>query len=92
MEEVESEAKLFSSEWFGIDYYELYKVIETETGQAILRENVLMMQRFYVGPTKVNHKRTVYGILDFLGDIGGLLDGLKLIATSLIWLITSDGV
>ena len=31
-----------------------------------------------------NFSRSVYSILDYLGDVGGLLDGLKLIASALI--------
>ena len=50
------------------------------------------MEEFAVALTKVNYKRSIYGVLDFLGDIGGLLDALKLIASSVIGLITSRGV
>ena len=31
-----------------------------------------------------NFSRSVYSLLDYLGDVGGLLDGLKLIASTLI--------
>ena len=39
----------------------------------------------------IYHEKTVYNILDFLGDIGGLFDGLKYVAqiflgfVGLIW-------
>ena len=33
------------------------------------------------------HSRAIYNILDFLGDVGGLLDALKLIAGTLVGLI-----
>ena len=32
----------------------------------------------------LNHSITVYNILDFLGDIGGLSDALKMIASFLV--------
>ena len=31
-----------------------------------------------------NYQRAVYSVLDYVGDVGGLLDGLKLIASTLI--------
>lgn len=36
--------------------------------------------------------RAIYNALDFLGDVGGLFDGLKLIAQSLISLIGQGGL
>ena len=41
--------------------------------------------------TKV-HSRSIYNGLDLLGDVGGLFDGLKLIATPLISLLTQGGL
>ena len=32
----------------------------------------------------VTHKRSVYGILDYIGDIGGLLDGLVAVSSILV--------
>ena len=34
------------------------------------------------------HKRSIYTALDFLGDVGGLLDGLKLIGNIIITVYT----
>ena len=33
------------------------------------------------------HSRAIYNILDFLGDVGGLFDALKLIAGTVVGLI-----
>ena len=38
------------------------------------------------------HSRAIYGILDFLGDVGGLFDALKLIAAGIISLFTSGSL
>ena len=38
------------------------------------------------------HSRTIYNGLDLLGDVGGLYDGLKLIAAPLISLLTQGGL
>ena len=39
---------------------------------------------FNASPHQRNHSRSVYSILDYLGDVGGLLDALKLIASASI--------
>ena len=36
-----------------------------------------------------SHKRTIYGVWDFLGDVGGLFDMLRLIALHIISLSES---
>ena len=40
----------------------------------------------------LNNTRAVYNFLDFLGDIGGLFDALKVIAWSFITIITQGFV
>ena len=46
---------------------------------------------FVISDKHVVHKRAVYNILDLIGDVGGLFDGLKYIASvffsfiSLFW-------
>ena len=42
------------------------------------------MLAFVVDSSVLNHTRAIYNVLDFLGDIGGLYDGLKIIA----WFLT----
>ena len=39
--------------------------------------------------TGILHSRSIYNALDFLGDVGGLLDALKLIASVLLSLTFS---
>ena len=43
-----------------------------------------MSLTFETSKHEKNFSRSVYSLLDYLGDVGGLLDGLKLIASSLI--------
>lgn len=38
-------------------------------------------------PDRVTYQRSIYTFLDFLGDIGGLLDAFKLLGAALINLI-----
>ena len=36
--------------------------------------------------------RTIYTALDFLGDVGGLVDALRYIAYLFIWVLQADGL
>ena len=47
---------------------------------------------FYQDSHKIVHSRAIYNILDFLGDVGGLLDALKLIAGTIVGLILRDNL
>ena len=49
--------------------------------------NLVVGQSFLVSPDTVVYQRTIYTFLDFLGDVGGLLDGLKLIGATFIGFI-----
>jgi len=42
-----------------------------------------------ISPDIVNHTRSVYSVLDWLGDVGGLYDALNLIARVLLSSITT---
>ena len=37
---------------------------------------------------EVSHSRAIYNCLDFLGDVGGLFDALRVISQSIIYLAT----
>ena len=41
--------------------------------------NILKFVQFLPSPKIKTFQRSVYNLLDFIGDVGGLLDGLKLI-------------
>ena len=36
------------------------------------------------------HQRTVYSLLDLLGDVGGLIDCLNIIGTFVVWIFTGN--
>ena len=44
---------------------------------------------FNVSPDTVFHERSVYTVLDWLGDVGGLFDALKLISSVIVALCTN---
>ena len=39
---------------------------------------------FGTSPNTINYYRAIYTFLDMLGDVGGLLDALKLIAETIV--------
>ena len=41
---------------------------------------------------QVNYQRAIYNSLDLLGDVGGLFDGLKLIAWLIVNIFTSENL
>ena len=46
----------------------------------------------YADPQKLNNSRSIYNFLDFLGDIGGLFEGLRLIASAIFGLFSSGSL
>ena len=40
----------------------------------------------------VYHTRTVYNLLDLLGDVGGCLDALKYVGMFLVWLLSGNSL
>jgi len=42
-----------------------------------------------ISPDTVQHSRSVYSVLDWLGDVGGLFDALNLIARVLLSSLTT---
>lgn len=61
------------------------KISDLETS-PITDVKSLYAVSFYASNEKMSHSRQIYNSLDFLGDVGGLLDGLKLIFSSLLGL------
>jgi len=64
------------------------------TGKAALPnietyKDVLFSVWIDISPDIVNHTRSVYSVLDWLGDVGGLFDALNLIARVLLSSLTT---
>ena len=43
-------------------------------------KNLLFAAAFYLDKDVLHHNRSIYTFLDVLGDVGGLLDALKIIS------------
>ena len=72
-----------------------FSIIEqTNNGPLIegSNENLLAQFAVVIHEDVVYKSRTVYSILDFLGDIGGLSDALQYIGQILIWLLQGSGL
>ena len=50
------------------------------------KDNETLMIEFYATDKVVEHKRVIYGLLDFLGDLGGLREALMSIGSTLLYL------
>ena len=51
-----------------------------------------MQYRFQLDMSQKFSERTIYNVLDFLGDIGGLLDALNYIGAFFVWILTGNGL
>ena len=68
------------------DNYEFY-TMKSAVYASYASLDSLQDNFFYLDPTVVFHNREVYHILNFIGDMGGLFDGLKYICFLLLNLI-----
>ena len=77
--------------WLGIDFFLqdkdwswlVYGDRSSEFKEQITYETVFNL-RFAIAYDYVQNKRSIYNGLDFLGDVGGLLDGLTAIGSLLM--------
>ena len=64
-------------------------MFEAYAGEALdIKRRIL----FEVDIDETSYSRTIYTALDFLGDVGGLLDALKYIAYVFMWLMQGDAI
>ena len=53
---------------------------------------IYMQYRFQLDMDQKFSERTIYNFLDYLGDIGGLLDALNYIGAFIVWILTGNGL
>ena len=83
---------LFNPGWFGEDEDTIYSVKPSDETLVPGIPNTIAIIGFSLDKNVVNHSRAIYNALDFLGDVGGLSDGLKLIAWTLVTLLSPNGL
>ena len=50
------------------------------------------MVAFVADDIELHHSKAIYNLLDFLGDVGGLSDALRLIAWGILNIFASEGM
>ena len=83
--------------FWSLGFWEKTKIfwkINEDTTSKPFAPNIVCSWWFNLSLDVVNHSRTIYGIFDFLGDVGGLLDLFRLFAEIIIalfaWLVGSN--
>ena len=89
-QEVESDEYYFNPGWFSAQEYELYELKDSNIQMAKYLDNIFELY-IYADPLKVKSSRAIYNFLGFLGDVGGLFEGLRLITSALIGILSSGG-
>ena len=56
------------------------------------QKDLVMQLRYMMSLDELTHSRTVYNLLDYLGDVGGCLDALIYLGTFLVWILTGDSL
>ena len=57
----------------------LYSIQEIKNDSAPLNPNTFINLWLLPGTTTKNHYRSIYNVLNFLGDVGGLSEAFKMI-------------
>ena len=50
---------------------------------SVRRDNIAFVV-FSLDSNEIHHSRTIYNALDFVGDVGGLYDGLRIVAETFV--------
>ena len=92
--EIESNERFINPGWFSTSDASFYGVEAGPwelSGQSGTSRKQLVLQVWAPQETTF-YSREIYNILDFLGDIGGLFDALKIIGGSIIGVFGSSGL
>lgn len=89
---IESDDLFFNPGWFGAEEDIIFNLKKDTQPILTQNPNAIALLGFSLHKSVVSHSRAIYNVLDFLGDIGGLRDALKLIAQILVSFFTSGGM
>ena len=87
-QEIESDEYFFNPGWFSPLNEVIYRLNDDE---QVIEENIsanIYSLIIYTPTISENYQRAIYTSLDFLGDVGGLWDGLHLIASTILGLLS----
>lgn len=83
---IESEESLVNvglSDPFEYTFYTLETLL-TKSASTTSDPNIVFGYRYGVSPNLIKHSRSIYTILDWLGDVGGLMDAFIYIGQALM--------
>ena len=89
---IQSEDLFFDPGWFGSEQETIYSLRASNDKLDPFNLNVIAIVGIGLDKFVVNHSRAIYNALDFVGDIGGLNDGLSLIAKTLVFVFAPGGM
>ena len=69
-----------------VTWYELEESAEITSNSIVYSPDLLFRIIIGLEDEATQHSRSIYSALDMLGDVGGLLDGLKLIGSLVMFL------
>ena len=81
------------NEWFNVDGVPTYDNIYYNAGLFANRDeqwtsdtrDILCRYNFYVSNLQKTHSRTVYGFIDLLGDLGGVLEVIMVVMGAILY-------
>ena len=88
-QEIESEQRFFNPGVFSSENYMSYHIEPAHYKVPPMPGSIYSLM-IYAEDAIIHKSRTIYNVLDFLGDVGGLLDALRLIGGQLVSLATSS--
>ena len=91
-ETIESDEIFFNPGWFPFKEKTLYRVEESKSKLPIENENILRTIFVTAATERIESSRSIYNLLDFLGDVGGLREAFRLISGSILGLIGQGGL
>lgn len=81
----------FNPGWFSPSESTFFAINPNFVDQPQNKLNVVGRIVLQVDPDRINHQRTIYNLLDFLGDVGGLLEALRQMGALCLFLLGKNG-
>ena len=90
--EIDSDEFIFNPGWFESEKKSLFNFHETSQPLFLREEPKQTTAIIEIDPSLYVHYRSIYNLLDFLGDVGGLREAFKSIGFAILYLFGSQGL
>ena len=77
---LESDHRFFNPGWFSANEVTIYQVKNFDASFPISKDELVAYINFSLDTQQINYSRKIYNALDLIGDVGGLFEGLKVVA------------